>query len=105
MSWKFVSKVRINNIPALVQIMAWRLLGDKSLSEPVMIKLLTYIRVSHITERRHGASDNLYTYANIVVNVGDTEIPSVLISHITWRPNGPGLTTNKHKTKNLRYKR
>ena len=28
-SLKFVAKVRINNVPALVQIMAWRRLGDK----------------------------------------------------------------------------
>ena len=26
----------IHNIPALVQVMAWRRLGDKSLSEPMM---------------------------------------------------------------------
>ena len=32
---KFVSKVPINNIPALVQIMAWRRPGDKPLSEPI----------------------------------------------------------------------
>ena len=38
-SLKFVPKVRINNIPALVQIMAWRRLGDKPLSEPMMVSL------------------------------------------------------------------
>ena len=32
-SLKFVPKVRINNIPALVQMMAWRRPGDKPLSE------------------------------------------------------------------------
>ena len=31
---KFVPKGPINNIPALVQIMAWRRPGDKPLSEP-----------------------------------------------------------------------
>ena len=41
-SLKFVPKGPINNIPALVQIMAWRRLGDKSLSEPVMVSLLTH---------------------------------------------------------------
>ena len=35
-SLKFVSKSPINNIPALVQIMAWRRPGDKPLSEPMM---------------------------------------------------------------------
>ena len=36
-SLKFVPKVRINNIPSLVQIMAWRRSGDKPLSEPMMV--------------------------------------------------------------------
>ena len=35
-SLKFVPKDPINNIPALVQIMAWRRLGDKPLPDPVM---------------------------------------------------------------------
>ena len=34
---KFVSKGPINNIPALVQIMAWRRPGDKPLSEQMMV--------------------------------------------------------------------
>ena len=45
-SLKLVPKVRINNIPALVQIMAWRRPGDKPLSEPMMVSLLTYIGVT-----------------------------------------------------------
>ena len=45
-SLKFVPKVRINNIPALVQIMAWRRRGDKPLSEPMMVSLLTHICVT-----------------------------------------------------------
>ena len=45
-SMKFVPKVRINNIPALVQIMAWRRPGDKPLSEPMMVSLLTHISVT-----------------------------------------------------------
>ena len=34
---KFVPKVRINNIPALVQKVAGRRPGDKPLSEPMMV--------------------------------------------------------------------
>ena len=45
-SLKFVPKVQINNIAALVQIMAWRRLGDKPLSEPMMVSLLTHICVT-----------------------------------------------------------
>ena len=45
-SLKFVPKVRINNIPALVQIMAWRRPGDKPLSEPMMVNSQTHICVT-----------------------------------------------------------
>ena len=45
-SLKFVPKGQINNIPALVQIMAWRRSGDKPLSEPMMVSLPTHICVT-----------------------------------------------------------
>ena len=46
-SVKFVSKfVQMNNVPALVQIMAWRESGDKPLFEPKMVSLLTCICVT-----------------------------------------------------------
>ena len=45
-SLKCVPEGRINNIPSLVQIMAWRRLGDKPLSEPIMVSLLTHICVT-----------------------------------------------------------
>ena len=54
-SLEFVPKVRINNIPALVQIMAWRRPGDKPLSESMRVSLLMHIcvtrpqRVNNIT--------------------------------------------------------
>ena len=45
-SLKFAPKGQINNIPALVSIMAWRRLGDKPLSVPRMESLLTHICVT-----------------------------------------------------------
>ena len=45
-SLKFVPKGPINNIPALVQIMPWRRPGDKTLSETMMVILLTHICVT-----------------------------------------------------------
>ena len=45
-SLKFVPKGPIINIPALVQIMAWRWPGDKPLSEPMLVSLLTHICVT-----------------------------------------------------------
>ena len=45
LSLQFVPKGPINNIPVLVQIMAWRRPGNKPLSEAVMVSLLTHICV------------------------------------------------------------
>ena len=45
-SLKFVLKGPINNIPALVQIMAWRRPGDKPLSGPMMVRSPTHICVT-----------------------------------------------------------
>ena len=47
-SLKFVPKGPINNIPALVEIMAWRRPGDKPLSEPRMESLLTHVCVTRL---------------------------------------------------------
>ena len=45
-SLKFVPKGPINNIRTSVQIMAWRRSGDKTLSKPTMVSLLTHISVT-----------------------------------------------------------
>ena len=45
-SLKFVPKGPIKNIPAVVQIIIWRRPGDKPLSEPIMVSLLTHICVA-----------------------------------------------------------
>ena len=56
-SLKFVRQDRINNIPALVQIMTLRRPGDKPFSKPVMVSLPTHIYM------RHSASiSQLYTH-------------------------------------------
>ena len=41
-SLRFVPKGSINNIPPLVQKMAWRRLGDKPFSEPMVVRLPTH---------------------------------------------------------------
>ena len=45
-SLKFVPKGPINNMPSLVQVMTWRRPGDKPLSEPMLVSLLTHISVT-----------------------------------------------------------
>ena len=47
-SLRFVPEVWINKITGLVQIMAWRRLGDKPLSGPMMVCLPTYICVTRL---------------------------------------------------------
>ena len=46
LSLKFVPKGPINNIPTLIQVMAWRRPGAKPLSEPMMVRLPTHICVT-----------------------------------------------------------
>ena len=45
-SLNIVPRGPINNIPSLVQIMAWPRPGDKPLSEPMMVSLLTHICIT-----------------------------------------------------------
>ena len=45
-SLKFVPMGQINNIPSLVQIMAWCRVGDKPLFEPMMVNLVMHICVT-----------------------------------------------------------
>ena len=45
-SLKFVPRDPFNNIPTLVQVMAWRRPGVKQLSEPMMVRLPTHICVT-----------------------------------------------------------
>ena len=84
-SLNFGSRGRINNIPALFQIMAWYRPGDRQLSEPVMVRLLSHIYVtrpwwvkSYGCIRRLGA-----------VSIRKTVLPGMAIPMLKIRrPNG-----------------
>ena len=41
--WSMIPRVQINNIPALVEILAWRRPGAKLLTEPMLVSLLSHI--------------------------------------------------------------
>ena len=72
-SLKFVPKGPINKIPTLVQIMAWRRSGDKPLSEPMMVSLLTHICVT----RPQWVNTNIRTLCVMPENAeGTLSIPS-----------------------------
>ena len=62
-STKFVPKVQIYNIPALVQMMAWHWLSDKPLSEPMMVSLLRHILSLNELTRSHPAILNFHNTA------------------------------------------
>ena len=66
-SLKFVSKSQINNIPALVQIIACRRPGDKPLSEPMVAIILTHICVTRpqcCDNTKYGSKINAYQDGN-----------------------------------------
>ena len=91
-SLKIVLKVRINNIQALVQIMAGRQPGDKPLSEPMVVYSLTHICVTRpqwvnkLRPRQHGrhCPDDVFKYIFLNENV----IISVEFS-LKFVPKGP----------------
>ena len=67
---KFVLKVPVNNIPSLVQIMAWRRPGDTPLSEPMMVSLLTHIGVTRLQ------------WVNFWVCIGMTQV--LMLTKYNW---------------------
>ena len=71
-SLNFVPRVPINNIPALVQIMACRRPGAKPLSEPMMVSLLTHLCVA----RPQGVENSWWYHAVVRVDSESTKINS-----------------------------
>ena len=59
-SLKFVPKGPLNNIPALVLIMAWRRPGDRPLSEPMLVRSLTHICVTRPQWGNCGCAYTIY---------------------------------------------
>ena len=81
-SLNFVLKGSINNIRTLVHTMAWHRPGDKPLSEPMMLSLLTHICVTQpqwvkITVVFLGDHPNLwfilFGYVSLVTATGNTK--------------------------------
>ena len=87
-SLKFVPKGLINNILALVQIMAWRRPGDKPLSEPLMVGLQTHICVTRpqwvnsqpvLVRLIMNIGYYVWSHTNIMLNLFDALIKPILI--------------------------
>ena len=115
-SVKFVPKGPINNIPALVQIMAWRRPGDKPLSELMMVSLTTHICVTrpqwvkqntfndewwiyvHSVERLLHICIYTHIYIYIINSVMSMSITSCVMSH---RPDNIHLNMDQTSIRQL----
>ena len=82
-SLKFVHKVRINNIPGLVQVMAWHRPGLKPLTEPMKVELLTQTM-------------KLFTISRELAGAYQTKLLLVIISETA------GILQNPHSLKIFR---
>ena len=83
-SLKFVPRGPINNIPTLVQVMAWCRPGDKPLSEPMMIRLSTHIGVTRPQWVKLPSWMNNYTLKEIM-NMIIYPCPDPTINHASKR--------------------
>ena len=86
-SLKFVPKVTINNIPTLVQIMAWRRPGDKPLSEPMMVGLPTHIGLNELTYWARRKMSYMLLMAFLYLFVMWKRLYSYLIVICSYGPN------------------
>ena len=68
-SLKFVPKFPINNIPAMVQMMAWRRPGDKPLFEPMMVNSMTHICVTR--PQWVNITKYVLRLTNVIINIQD----------------------------------
>ena len=69
-SLKLVPNGAINNNPPLVQIMAWCQSGDKPLSEPMIVSLLTHICVTQPQWVKVSATTSLFAQQLVKNNCG-----------------------------------
>ena len=67
-SLKFVPMGPISNIPALVQIMAWRRPGDKPLSELMMVSSPTHICITRPQWINAGTTKILHKISSTILN-------------------------------------
>ena len=86
-SLRFVPVGSINNIPALVQILVWRRPGDKPLSEPMMVSLLTHICVT----QPQWVKASCYTENSAVCSRSYPTTKGISALHFLWNP----LTTGE----------
>ena len=98
---KIVPYGLINSIPALVQIMAWRWSGDKPLSEPMMIGLLTHTCVTRpqwvkvTTWVQHPMDSHPFMSFHPVIRMIE------LFKYLTLKIQGPCQSSRSHNRYNI----
>ena len=101
-SLKFVPKGPINNIPALVQIMAWRHPGDKPLSAPMMVSLPTHICIARpqwVKTSRSEENDRYFANDRFKHTYFKEKFPISIQIAMNFVPNGsPGPWFNTKMT-------
>ena len=91
---KFHWSCSINNIPALVQLMAWHRPGDRPLSEPVMVSLPTHICVT-----RPQWVNSLYcVHHTTSVNCCRKTFTVTMKNYCIWYKSFPGLPHHIYHT-------
>ena len=85
-SLKFVAKVRIYNVPALVEIMYLRRLGPKPLSEPMMVSLLTHLCVFRLqwVNQHYYVIGDLSPLLSDVFNLLNWPLCNAHLLHLPW---------------------
>ena len=82
-SLDFVPKGPINNIPALVQIMAWHWPGNKPLSEPMIVILLMHVCVTQPQWVKHNPGQVLSQNQPLLYHV-QSRILTLQYTLSTW---------------------
>ena len=78
-SLKFIPNGPINNIPALVQWMAWRRPGDKSLFEPMMVSLWWMYTSLGLDELTHDGLVKSYMYGALGLRLFEQSYHSAIL--------------------------
>ena len=87
-SLKLVPEVEINNIPVLVQIMAWRLRGDKPSTEPLMVRLLPHICITRPQSVKENTLGNVICKISTVSSQPQWDKSAIRAITIDWMASG-----------------
>ena len=97
-SLKFVPKGPINNIPALVQIMAWRRSGNKPLSKPMMVRSTTHICITRPQWVKKSYFQLLSLLNTVECHYNAVQYITVLHTALQWQLQNINKASNSQQT-------